>query len=85
VEASTFIEKWRQSASSERSNKDSFLRDLCDVLRVPHPEPATGDRDRDRYVFERDAILVHGGDRHTVGKIDLYKHGKGHLGLHTIR
>jgi len=75
VEASPFVEKWRQSGASERSNKDSFLRDLCDVLGVPHPEPATGDSDRDRYVFERDAILIHGGERHTVGKIDLYKHG----------
>jgi hypothetical protein len=75
VEASTFIDKWRQSGASERANKDSFLRDLCDFLGVPHPEPATGDLDRDRYVFERDAILIHGGERHTVGKIDLYKHG----------
>lgn len=75
VDPRSFIEKWQQSGASERANKDSFLRDLCDVLGVPHPDPATGDPDRDRYVFERDAVLVHGGDKHTVGKIDLYKHG----------
>jgi hypothetical protein len=75
LDPSIFIEKWRQSGASERANKDSFLRDLCDLLGVPHPDPATGDSERDQYVFERDAILVHGGDRHTVGKIDLYKQG----------
>ncbi len=75
VDALTFIDKWKQSAASERANKDSFLRDLCDVLNVPHPNPATGDPDRDQYVFERNAVLIHGGDKHTLGKIDLYKHG----------
>lgn len=73
--AAEFVEKWRNSASSERANKDSFLRDLCDLLGVAHPDPATGDAERDRYVFERDAVLVHGGDRHSIGKIDLYKRG----------
>lgn len=75
MEISHFIEKWRQSSASERANKDSFLRDLCDVLGVPHPDPATADPSRDRYVFERDAVLVHGGERQTIGKIDLYKQG----------
>ena len=74
MDPSHFIEKWRNSGASERANKDSFLVDLCDVLNVPHPDPATGDPERDRYVFERDAVLIHGGERHTVGKIDLYKH-----------
>ena len=71
----TFVSKWKQSGASERANKDSFLRDLCDVLGVAHPDGKTGDPDRDRYVFEREAILVHGGERRSVGFIDLYKHG----------
>lgn len=75
MDISTFIAAWRESAASERANKDSFLRDLCDVLAVAHPEPATGDPDRDRYVFERDAVLIHGGERHSIGRIDLYRHG----------
>lgn len=70
-----FIAKWKDSGASERANKDSFLNDLCDVLGVSHPDPKTGDPARDRYVFERDAILVHGGEKHTIGWIDLYKHG----------
>ena len=75
MDISTFINKWKPSGASERANKDSFLRDLCDVLGVPHPDPKTGDPDSDRYVFEREAVLVHGGERHTLGFIDLYKHG----------
>jgi hypothetical protein len=75
VHLSSFITKWKQSAASERANKDSFLRDLCDVLGVAHPDAKTGDPARDRYVFEREAILVHGGERHSVGFIDLYKRG----------
>lgn len=58
MEISSFIDKWKQSGASERANKDSFLRDLCDVLGVPHPDPATGDPERDRYTFERDAVLL---------------------------
>lgn len=75
VDLASFIDKWKQSAASERANKDSFLRDLCDVLAVAHPDAKSGDPERDRYVFEREAILVHGGERHSVGFIDLYKHG----------
>ena len=75
MDISSFIERWRQSGASERANKDSFLRDLCDVLVVPHPDPATGDPERDLYVFERDAVLVGAGEKHTIGKIDLYKRG----------
>lgn len=75
MDLSTFIAKWKESAASERANKDSFLLDLCDVLGVPHPDAKTGDPERDQYVFEREAVLVHGGERHSVGFIDLYKRG----------
>nr|MBK7067399.1 hypothetical protein [Deltaproteobacteria bacterium] len=70
-----FIAKWAASEASERANKDSFLNELCGVLGVPVPDPVTGDADRDRYVFEKDATLIHEGKKNSVGKIDLYKHG----------
>ncbi len=70
-----FIARWQASGAAERANKDSFLRDLCDVLGVPHPNPTTGDGDRDDYVFERDAKMPHAGGAVTIGKIDLYKKG----------
>jgi hypothetical protein len=70
-----FIDKWMASGASERANKDAFLLELCDLLEVPRPEPATGDPERDRYVFERDAVIPHAGGRATVGRIDLFKDG----------
>lgn len=59
MDVGRFIEKWSASAASERANKDAFLLELCDVLGVPRPDPATGDPDRDTYVFERDASANH--------------------------
>ena len=71
----SFIAKWTASGAAERANKDAFLLELCDLLGIPRPDPATGDPDRDLYVFERDAFLPHEGDRITIGKIDLYRQG----------
>lgn len=73
MDLSFFIEKWKQSGASERANAAPFLLDLCDVLGVEKPGAATGDPERDRFVFERPVTLVHGGERHSVGFIDLYK------------
>ncbi|MHB9001112.1 MAG: class I SAM-dependent DNA methyltransferase [Thermoanaerobaculia bacterium] len=70
-----FIAKWRPSGASERANKDAFLLDLCAALDVEKPNPKTGDVDRDDYVFEREAVLLHDGGRQTLGFIDLYKKG----------
>jgi hypothetical protein len=75
VDLSAFIEKWSKSNAAERANKDSFLLDLCAVLEVATPEPTTADPERDRYVFERDAVLVAEGEKRSVGKVDLYKDG----------
>lgn len=71
---SDFITKWSASSGAERANKDLFLNDLCAVLDVPGPNPKGADED-DAYVFERDAQLVHEGEKVTVGWIDLYKQG----------
>jgi hypothetical protein len=38
MQIADFVEKWNKSGAAERANKDSYLRDLCDVLGVPHPE-----------------------------------------------
>jgi hypothetical protein len=70
VDTSTFIAKWKDSAASERANKDSFLNDLCDVPGVPRPDPKTGDPDRDRYAAIRNLIATSGGaqQRWTIGR-----------------
>ncbi len=72
---SEFIALWSSSGASERANKDSFVKDLADVLGVPHPAPCTGDRARDVYVFEADALVRHEGSVVSIGKMDLYKAG----------
>ena len=70
----TFVGRWQQSAASERANYGLFLIELCEVLGLPRPEPATGEPDRDGYVFER-PVTFHNPDGTTsTGFIDLYRH-----------
>ena len=68
-----FIERWSRSSAAERANKDAFLLELCEALGVERPKPMTGVPDDDRYVFEKDVVIVHEGDKRTIGRIDLYK------------
>ncbi len=70
-----FIATWQASGGSERANKDSFLLGLASLLGVEPPRPRTGDRDRDRYCFEADAVVPHEGGTISIGKMDLYKAG----------
>lgn len=70
-----FVDRWAASGASERANKDLFLAELCDALGVPRPDPATGDSDRDLYVFERDSVMQIEGGKFSIGHIDLYKDG----------
>jgi hypothetical protein len=35
----TFINRWKGNSGSERSNFQSFMRDLCDLLQLPLPDP----------------------------------------------
>lgn len=70
-----FITRWQRSAASERANYQLFLIELCDTLGLPHPEPATGEADRDQYVFEH-AVQFRSADGSTsTGFIDLYRRG----------
>ena len=74
MDYAAFIARYADSVG-ERANKDSYLKDLCTVLGLPHPEPSTGDAERDAYVFEKDAKLAREGASATTKKIDLYKAG----------
>jgi len=74
MDYAAFIARYADSVG-ERANKDSYLKDLCTVLGLPHPEPSTGDAERDTYVFEKDAKLGREGASATTKKIDLYKAG----------
>ncbi len=74
--ADAFIQRWTDAALSERANYVLFLTELCDVLGVPRPEPATADHSQNAYVFER-AVPLHDENtgQTTTGFIDLYRRG----------
>lgn len=71
-----FVKRWSEAALSERANYVSFLKELCALLELPQPDPATADHSRNAYVFER-AVPFH--DEKTgqtsTGFIDLHKRG----------
>ena len=76
MDIAAFQARWLGNEGGERANKDPFLNDLCDLLGVPRPDPATGDAEKDLYVYEKPAVLLHAAGRPTIGKIDLYRHGR---------
>ena len=71
----TFIQRWRGVSGSERANYQLFIADLCDLLGVPHPEPAHEHTRDNAYVFERRVTFSHGDGRQSNGYIDCYKRG----------
>ncbi|MEO6994084.1 MAG: DNA methyltransferase [Lacunisphaera sp.] len=71
-----FIDRWSKAPPAERANYVMFLTELCDVVGVPHPEPAGPETEHNAYVFERAVNFHHrGSDKTTIGRIDLYKRG----------
>ncbi len=74
MDVSSFVAKWSRSSAAEHSNSQSFLNDLCDLLGVERPSPATGDPKLDHYVFEKPVLLAK-EDNASVGHVDLFKEG----------
>ena len=71
--AETFIARWQgQEGGQERANYVSFLKELCDALDLPQPDPAQATHERNDYVFER-AVARHRDEGDTIGRIDLYR------------
>lgn len=70
-----FLSTWQgQEGGQERANYALFLTELCDVLGLPHPDPAKASHERNDYVFER-VVTRHREDGDTIGRIDLYRKG----------
>ena len=68
-----FLKRWKGNSGSERSNFQSFMRDLCTLLDLPHPEPGEGDTNQNAYVFER-FISSPRVDGNTESRyLDLYR------------
>ncbi len=70
-DADSFIARWQRSGGAERANYTQFLAELCDLLGVHRPAPATGSQGD--YRFER-TVVRHEADGTTSNRrIDLYK------------
>lgn len=67
-----FITKWQASGGAERANAQPFLNELCDVLEVERPHPATRHQADNAYCFEK---AIHNARTGTTNFIDLYKRG----------
>jgi MmeI, N-terminal domain len=72
--ARAFVARWQESAASERANYQLFLIGLCELFALPEPEPATGEPERDGYVFERPVHFRNPDGTTSTGFIDLYRH-----------
>ncbi|WP_092778065.1 class I SAM-dependent DNA methyltransferase [Jannaschia pohangensis] len=74
MDVAEFITRWAASGGSERANFQTFANELCGILGVPRPDPATQHAPSDAYCFERPVTFIHTGSQ-SRGFIDLYRAG----------
>ncbi|MDR0827648.1 MAG: DNA methylase [Desulfovibrio sp.] len=72
---SDFITRWKKSGGSEQANAQLFLAELCDVLSLPHPDPAQPVNEENAYSFERKVYLPRGDGTSELKRLDLYRKG----------
>ncbi|GAB6125228.1 class I SAM-dependent DNA methyltransferase [Humidesulfovibrio idahonensis] len=70
-----FIERWSASGGNELANSQPFLKDLCTLLGLEHPEPARSTNESNAYCFERKVHVPIGGGKTELKRLDLYKRG----------
>ncbi|MCQ8783112.1 class I SAM-dependent DNA methyltransferase [Mangrovibrevibacter kandeliae] len=69
-----FIAMWSASGGAENANAQGFIRDLCDLLRVPRPDATRENEALNSYVFEKRVDhRVRGLS--VANRIDCYKQG----------
>ena len=71
--AEAFIARWDGTAMAERANCAPFLSELCDVLGLPRPDPASGSGGG--YRFERGVTRQEDDGSTSSRRIDLYRRG----------
>ena len=71
--AENFIKRWQASGASERANYQLFLTELCELLGVEKPRPASDKVQEAAYTFERPVAFNDGEGKITTNFIDLYK------------
>lgn len=72
---SEFVARWKDSGGAEIANSHSFIKELCDLLDVPHPEPTQADEDANVYTFEKAVKIPEGDGTFSDGRIDCYRRG----------
>lgn len=70
-----FISRWAKAGGSERANYQLFLTELCALLQLPQPDPASEATHDNAYVFERRVLIRNPDGSTNNGFIDLYKRG----------
>ncbi|WP_299700529.1 DNA methyltransferase [uncultured Pontibacter sp.] len=69
----SFITRWKASGASERANYQLFLSELCELLGVEKPRPASDKVHEATYTFERPVVFDDGEGKTSTNFIDLYK------------
>ncbi|WP_019558002.1 DNA methyltransferase [Thioalkalivibrio sp. ALE12] len=70
-----FLDRWQEAGGSERANYQLFLTELCALLDLPQPDPASDDTRDNTYVFERRVTIRNPDGSENRGYIDLYRRG----------
>jgi len=71
-----FIARWQgREGGQERANYAMFLSELCEILDVPKPDPASATTEENDYVFERVVKDFNPDGTASSRRIDLYKKG----------
>ena len=73
MDIDTFLARWRNAGSSERADYQHFIADLCALLAVDPPQPASEDTRDNPYVLERRVVLHHGDGSTSNRFIDCYR------------
>ena len=54
----SFIDRWKGTTGTEKANYQLFLSELCTLLELPTPDPASKDNSENGYTFERRPICT---------------------------
>lgn len=70
-----FVDRWKDSGGAELANSQSFLKELCDLLDVPQPDPTRPDAATNQYVFGKAVEFNNGDGTVSFGRVDLFRSG----------
>nr|VFJ57540.1 MAG: hypothetical protein BECKDK2373C_GA0170839_106017 [Candidatus Kentron sp. DK] len=75
LSVAAFLSRWQKATGAERANHQLFITELCELLELPRPDPATDDNDQNAYVFERRVDFHNPDGTQNRGFIDCYRRG----------